>query len=117
MNKSYILAGALILGLSGSAQAMSDSEANHWADAIKRAENSQKYPYGIKSVDTHGDEAYARKICLNTVRNNEKRWIKAGKPGTYIEFLANRYCPVGAGDDPTNLNKNWVKNVSNFLKD
>lgn len=38
-------------------------------------------------------------------------------PGTliYIEFLASRYCPIGADNDPQGLNKNWVKNVKYFL--
>lgn len=33
----------------------------------------------------------------------------------YIEFLASRYCPIGADNDPQGLNKNWVKNVKYFL--
>ena len=85
------------------------------ADAIFKAENSKKYPYGIKSVDTKGDEAYARKICLNTIRNNRVRFTKQTKYTDYLEFLASRYCPIGAPDDPTGLNVNWLKNVRYFL--
>ena len=82
-------------------------------EAIYKAENSEKYPYGIKSIDTKGNKEYARQICMNTVKNNYKRWIVAGKPKPYREFLGDRYCP------PTvhKLNKHWVKNVRYFYKE
>lgn len=79
------------------------------ADAIYQAEGGAraKVPYGILSVKVK-DEAEARRVAINTARNNFKRWEKAGKPGTYIEFLANRYVPPTA--DPRG-NKNWKVNV------
>ena len=80
-------------------------------NAIYKAENSKKFPYGIKSIDTKGDEAYARKICFNSVRNGRERWIKAGKPCDLITFIGKRYCPPKAHE----LNSNWVKNVKYFL--
>jgi predicted amidophosphoribosyltransferase len=91
--------------------------AERLADAIYRAEGGAKAkkPYGILSIPVR-DEAHARRICLNTIRNNVKRWEKAGKPGDYLEFLARRYAPVGAANDPTGLNKNWLKNVRFFYK-
>lgn len=84
------------------------------ADAIYKAENSKRYPYGIMSIDTKGDEVYARKICLNTIRNNRKRYADYGYKDydTYLEFLASRYCPVEAHP----LNKYWLKNVRYFLQ-
>lgn len=82
------------------------------ANAIYKAENSVKYPYGIKSIDTHGDPVYARKICLNTIRNNRRRFAKQTKHTDYIEFLGSRYCPPSAHS----LNKHWVKNVRYFLQ-
>jgi hypothetical protein len=81
------------------------------ADAIYRAENSVKYPYGIKSIDTHGDKDYARKICLNTIRNNRKRFAKQTEYTDFIVFLGSRYCPPAAHS----LNKNWVRMVKYFL--
>jgi len=74
-----------------------------------------KYPYGIVSIDTKGDVAYARKICYNTVRNNKARFLKQSTYTDYIEFLGSRYCPIGAENDPKGLNKNWVKNVKYFI--
>ena len=80
------------------------------ADAIYRAEGGDKarVPYGVLSVKVK-DKADARRICINTIRNNITRWEKAGKPGEYIDFLANRYCPPSA--DPIG-NRNWKKNVA-----
>ena len=86
-------------------------------NAIFHAEGGAKaeYLYGIRSVH-YADFKEARQICLNTVRNNRKRWLKAGKPGDFLSFLASKYCPVGASNDPKGLNKNWLKNVRYWLK-
>ena len=85
-------------------------------EAIGRAENSVKYPYGIKSINTHGDKALARKICLNTINNNLARWQWARQNGDnrdFIEFLGARFCPVNSPDD-NGTNQFWVKNVKKF---
>ena len=81
------------------------------ANAIYKAENSKKYPYGIKSINTNGNEVYARKICLNTIRNHRVRHAKHNCAFTFIVCLGNRYCP------PTihKLNRHWVTNVMYFL--
>ena len=80
-------------------------------EAIGKAENSVKFPYGIKSIDTYGNKEYARKICLNSIRNGRARWIRAGKPDDLIIFIGERYCPPTAHK----LNSNWVKLVKYFL--
>ena len=88
------------------------------ADAIFKAENSRHYPYGIIAKGRLLDEATARKWCLNTIRNNWTRWQAAGAQGDYLTFLAKRYAPTkGATNDPTGLNKNWLKLVRHFLHD
>lgn len=88
-------------------------------NAIYKAEggSSAQYAYGIRSVH-YDTKAEARRICLNTVRNNRKRYADYGhkRYSTYLEFLASRYCPVGADNDPKGLNKNWLKNVRYFLE-
>jgi len=43
-----------------------------------------------------------------TIVKNHQRWKNAGRPGDFIDFLADRYCPVAA--DPEG-NKNWKRNV------
>lgn len=82
-------------------------------EAIGKIENSEKYPYGIKSIDTGGNKEVARKICRNTVLNNMRRFKKQSKYNDYFEFLGSRYCPVQG--DKTGLNKNWVKNIRAVL--
>ena len=80
------------------------------ADAIYKAEGGKKarVPYGVLSVKVK-DEADARRITINSIRNNIKRWDKAGKHDTFINFMANRWCPVAS--DPIG-NRNWKKNVT-----
>ena len=90
------------------------------ANAIQKAEGlSSRYPYGIKSIappstiKTRAElDAWARRICINTIRNNWKRWEKAGRPGEYIDFLADRYCPPSV--DLVG-NRNWKRNVKKIL--
>lgn len=97
----------IILLLSSIALQALSINSERLANAINRVENSKKYPYGIKSIDTHRDSVLARKICLNTIRNNYQRWNKSGN---FIEFLSKAYAPISA----SKLNKNWVKNVIYF---
>ena len=51
-----------------------------------------------------------------TIVKNRARWVKAGKPGDFIKFLGSKYAPIGAENDPTGLNANWVRNVSHWYK-
>jgi hypothetical protein len=87
-------------------------------NAIYKAEGggNAQYLYGIRSV-SYGSATEARRICFNTVRNNRKRFADYGykKHATYLEFLASRYCPIGADNDPKGLNNHWLKNVKYFL--
>lgn len=86
---------------------------NVLADAIYIAEGGKntKHPYGILAkykVTT------PRQACINTINSALKRWRTQGLKGDYrmfIAFLGSSYCPVGASNDPTGLNKHWVVNV------
>ena len=84
------------------------------ADAIYRLEGGAraKAPYGILSVKVR-DAQHARKICMNTIRNSRARWLKAGKPGNELDFLADRYCPPSV--DKVG-NKNWKSNIHKMTK-
>lgn len=89
------------------------SEFSKVVDAIYIVEggSSTRFPFGIKSVKCEGyDEC--RHVAYRTVRNNHKRWEDAGKEGEYLDFLANRYCPIA--DDPIG-NKNWKNNMRRIL--
>lgn len=84
-------------------------DAERMADAIYKAEGGRKarVPYGILSLKVR-DAAHARQVCIRTILNNERRWIAAGRPGEYIDFLADRYCPPSV--DPVG-NRNWKRNI------
>lgn len=96
---------------------LSSNEVDRITRVIYKIENSQKYPYGIKSIHIKGwteasRKEYARRICFNTVTNNYSRWLKADKPGEFLDYLANKYCPPS--DDKIG-NKNWKKNIKSQL--
>ena len=88
-------------------------DVNKLADAIYVIEggNKTKYPYGIVSIDTKGNRAKARKICINTIQNTYKRWIAANKPIDFLDYLANRYCPPNI--DKLG-NQRWKVNIRKF---
>lgn len=71
-----------------------------------------KAPYGILSMKV-SSPAMARRICLNTIRNSRARWLKAGRPGNELDYLADRYCPPSA--DKVG-NKNWKSNIHKLIK-
>ena len=99
----------LVAATTASAAPLPEAEVNRLADCIYRAEGGRKAraPYGILSVKV-ANEAAARRVCINTIRNNWRRWEAAGRHGLYVNFLADKYCPPSV--DPVG-NKNWKKNV------
>ena len=84
------------------------------ANAIYKAEGGSKtnYPYGILVKYKH---TTPRQACLNTIKSAQKRFAKQSNEQDFIHFLSITYCPIGAANDPTGLNKNWIKNVKYFL--
>lgn len=81
------------------------------ADAIRKAEGiHSKHPYGILKKYK---KTSPRQACINTIKHALKDW---NGNGDFISFLGARYCPVGAANDPTGLNKNWIKNVRFFYE-
>jgi len=97
--------------------AVPEDYAARLADAIYLAEGGAKAsrPYGIMAK-RRLTEQEARRWCLNTIRSNWKRWEQAGKPGDFVDSLAQRYAPVGAANDPRGLNKNWPRNVKRLME-
>ena len=87
---------------------------NQWANAIYIAEGGQKtrHPYGILATYKH---TTARQACINTIKSKYKQWVKIGRHGAFIAFLASKYCPVGCDND-VGTNRYWVKNVSYWLE-
>ena len=85
--------------------------------AIRFAENGRKgREYGILHARVKPTYRSQAGWCAATVQKNFDRWTKAGSKGDFITFLGNRYCPVGAENDPTGLNKHWIKNVKKLAK-
>ena len=80
-------------------------------NAIGRAENSTNHPYGIMR---HYEHTTARQACVNTVTHQLRDWQAAGSHGDFVDYLAVRYAPPGASNDPHHLNFNWAKNVKFF---
>ena len=90
--------------------------------AIRKAENGKKgREFGILSekCDKEIKKAPDRSLdiqagwCASTIKKNYSRWDGSGD---FINYLGSVYCPVGANNDPKGLNKNWIKNVSNWIK-
>ena len=100
----------ILVCIGSNAFANSGVDVEKLANAIYRAENSQKHPYGILK---HYKHTTPRQACINTIRHAERDWN--GK-GDFIMFLGSRYCPIGAKNDPNGLNKNWVKNVKYYYE-
>jgi hypothetical protein len=106
--KKLVILMALAFALNASAD-LSTNQLNKIVDSIYVIEGGvrAKVPYGILSVKVR-DKAHARLICYNTVSNNFVRWEKAGRPGKFLDFLANKYCPPSADAQG---NKNWKRNI------
>ena len=82
--------------------------------AVKYAENNPKN-FGVLSEDfATADEA--NNILNNSIRNNYIRWLLANKPGTFVDFMRDRWAPIGAENDPTGLNPYWNDNVRKSLR-
>lgn len=89
--------------------------------ALRRAENGRSgKEFGVVSVAADGLDAQAR-VAANTVRNTLARFERDGgtavdrTTGRYTEdflrFFSSRYAPVGAANDPTDLNRHHAANL------
>lgn len=59
--------------------------------------------------------------CAWTIVKRRKEWIVMGpeersRYRDFIDYLGDSYCPVGASNDPTGLNRNWERNVRKLSK-
>jgi hypothetical protein len=81
--------------------------------AVKVAENNGRN-FGILSVTPRNPE-HADKLLVESIQNNYYRWMKAGKPGPFVDFMRDRYAPIGEPRDKKNLNPNWNNNVRKSL--
>ena len=110
---SLLLVFSLLTSFTQSAFANPDFE--RLADAIYKSEGGSKtrHPYGILAKYKH---TTPRQACINTCKSKYKAWAESDKSLSYLEYLGSKYAPtINASNDPTGLNKNWVKNVKYFL--
>ena len=98
-----------LLVFSSSYLALAEEPVNVYvlADSIRQAEGV--WTYGVKSVKCETEEA-CRKICINSIRNNLKRYQRSDKSKDFITFMGFRWCPPSIHK----LNRNWVKNTTSI---
>ena len=91
--------------------------------AIRRAENGKMgrefgvltKEAGLKPNDTRNDTLDRQAGWASaSILKNRNRYKETDQKMPFIDFMANRWAPVGAGNDPKNLNINWSKNTSKF---
>jgi hypothetical protein len=82
--------------------------------AVKIAEGNPNN-FGVLSQRV-SSPAHANQLLNESIVNNFVRWMAAGKPGKFVDFMQQRWAPIGATNDPRNLNKNWAPNVRKAIK-
>ena len=81
-----------------------------WAVELAEGDLLKAVRCSIKSTK---DLTEAREITARSASHALFDFVIAGGSGwfKFIDFWAARWAPVGAANDPTNLNSNWAKNV------
>ena len=83
--------------------------------AVKVAEGNPRN-FGVLSEKIDSPQK-ANRILNESIRNSYLRWLQSGMPGKFVDFMSDRWAPIGAENDPENLNPNWRVNVrKNLLK-
>jgi hypothetical protein len=88
--------------------------------SVKHAENNARN-HGVLSVKT-ANASEASKVLKQSIINNYWRWISAmeslGEENVppFVDFMQMRWAPIGAENDPDNLNVNWSPNVKSHLR-
>ena len=84
-------------------------------DAIYQAEGGPKakVPYGlIYSGWCKAEPGWCKYYASEIVSIKYAQWERRGKPGEFIDYLGDSYCPESAHP----LNKHWKKNVKKFYQ-
>lgn len=58
------------------------------------------------------DRERALEITCRSAAHALSDWVKAHSRDAFVAFWGARWAPVGAANDPHNLNTNWTRNVS-----
>ena len=90
-----------------------------FAQAIARQESDKTGNMGIRSIKVNNPS----QVLMESILNNYNRWqsgqqpapwIKE-KPKKFVDFMQRRWAPIGAENDPDNLNVNWAPNVRDAI--
>ena len=88
--------------------------------AVRKQENGKPgLEFGVMAAKDTDLEEQARWAIVTFIKNIQRWERKEGGWKTkfsnpeqdYIAFLGNRWCPIGAVNDPLGLNKHWIPNV------
>ena len=112
-----VVAGLILIMTLAVTGYAAEPDFNKLADAVFLAEGGSKakVPYGIFFKGcTKQSPDYCRRIAINTFKSSYKRYLSSNSSLPFISYLASSYAPVGAKNDPSGLNKYWIKNVSYF---
>lgn len=91
--------------------ALVNSESSHGTSSAARNKNNVA---GIMSAQSgYKEQAEFNSVddCLEALAKNLKNNY-VGKGLTTISQIHQKYCPIGASNDPTGLNKNWGPTIS-----
>jgi len=82
--------------------------------AVKVAEGNPRN-FGVLSEEV-SSPTQANAILNESIQNNYLRWLQAGQPGKFVDWMRDRWAPLDASNDPKNLNYNWAPNVRRNLR-
>lgn len=115
----WLVAALVMLCLILAREARADGvDVERLANAIYKAEGGAKtrHPYGILAKYKH---TTPRQACINTIKHKYTDYLRLKANGEaigldFLGYLSTKYAPLGASNDPTGLNANWLANVRYF---
>lgn len=82
-------------------------------NGTSNAANEKNNIAGMMGVNGLKSYSSVEESIMDMARNLSKNYL--GKGLTTVPMIAKKYAPIGADNDPTNLNKNWVSGVTKYF--
>lgn len=91
--------------------AISKHETGNWTSTLYKNNNNFGGIYNSSAKNFYSYESNAKGLesFVNLLKNNY-----FGKGLNTIEEIGSKYCPVGAENDPSGVNKHWVPKVTEY---
>ena len=95
---------------------------NEVADEYNLTGESRLLLFVIRKVENGGsgrEFGVLHPKAINTTFRNQAQWAAGTIKKRYagdLKAFAQRWCPIGAENDPQGLNKNWYKNADYYMK-